>query len=222
VLDNPVWHALTGPQATVAEGTERAKRYDTEVAPFAGLPDEVEPSDWAALAGLVGPSGWACLFRREFDDPGWERPMAFPTVQMLGDEVDPDEADGAVVLGGADVPEMLDLTERTQPGPFAVRTHELGIYVGIRDGDGRLVAMAGERMRLDGVSEISAVCTDETARGRGHGEALVRDLVRRIKGRGELPVLHVVVENPARRLYERLGFTERMHFEVTVLQAPPA
>ena len=52
-------------------------------------------------------------------------------------------------LGDADVPEMLALTELTQPGPFGPRTHDLGRYIGIRV-DGRLAAMAGERMRPDG------------------------------------------------------------------------
>ena len=221
VLDNPVWHALNGPQATVAEGGGRAIRYLTDVAPFAALPDEPSADDWAALAALVGPAGWAALFRDEVHEPGWPRQMEFPTVQMTGDDVAPDEADGALVLGEADVPEMLALTERTQPGPFAPRTVELGTYLGIRDASGALVAMAGERMRPSGFTEISAVCTDESHRGRGLGTILVRDLVRRIRARGDRPLLHVTVENTnARRLYEALGFVERRRVEVVVVQAP--
>ena len=220
LLDNPVWHALTGPQAAMADGAEGARRYLTEVAPFAALPDEPSPADWDAMAALVGPAGWAALFRDVVEEPGWPRTMDLPTVQMVGADVEPAEAPGAVVLGVGDVPEMSDLVERTEPGPFAARTHELGTYLGIRDEDGRLVAMAGERIRPPGFTEISAVCTDDSQRGRGLGEALVRDLVGRIQGRGEVPILHVLVENPARRLYERLGFVDRMHFAVVVVQAP--
>ena len=58
-LDNPVWHALTGPQAQFSEGSSLALRYQTDVAVFAALPDDVGPDAWAALARLVGPGGAA-------------------------------------------------------------------------------------------------------------------------------------------------------------------
>src|SRR4029077_5363570 len=109
-------------------------------------------------------------------------------------------------LTPADVPAMLDLVARTQPGPFARRTIELGTYLGVREG-GALVAMAGERMHLDGHSEISAVCTDPSQRRRGLARDLVLTLARRIRARGERPFLHVAADNVnAIRLYEALGF----------------
>jgi predicted GNAT family acetyltransferase len=114
-----------------------------------------------------------------------------------------------VELGADSVPEMLDLVGRARPGPFWPRTREMGTYVGIRE-NGRLVAMAGERLRPPGWTEISAVCTAPEARGRGHAARLVRALAARIEARGERPFLHVAEENAgAVALYERLGFEVR-------------
>jgi ribosomal protein S18 acetylase RimI-like enzyme len=115
----------------------------------------------------------------------------------------------AVRLGPADVPEMLDLVARTQPGPFLPRTIVLGTYLGIRRA-GALVAMAGERMRPPGWSEISAVCTDPAHRGQGLAGRLVRAVGTVIRERGDVPFLHAAASNTAGiRLYEELGFTLR-------------
>jgi predicted GNAT family acetyltransferase len=104
---------------------------------------------------------------------------------------------------------MTDLVERTRPGPFTARTIELGTYLGVRD-EGRLVAMAGTRMRPAGYTEISAVCTDEGHRGRGLARLLVTRMVEEIEARDETPCLHALDSNAgAIRLYEQLGFTVR-------------
>jgi ribosomal protein S18 acetylase RimI-like enzyme len=211
VLDNPIWHALAGPQATVAEGDDHARRYDPAFAPFAAVPDDPTPADWAALRTLVGTDGFALLARTSLAVPDdWECVFEMPGTQMVweGDGLEPPELE-PLRLTAADIPEILDLVERTKPGPFAARTIELGTYVGVRV-DGALVAMAGERMHLPGFVEISAVCTDPAFRGRGLADALIRHLVIGITGRGETPCLHAVADNAsAIRVYERLGFTGR-------------
>ncbi|MEY2404896.1 MAG: hypothetical protein QOD38_2447, partial [Acidimicrobiaceae bacterium] len=109
----------------------------------------------------------------------------------------------------------------THPGPFERRTIELGEYIGVRDDAGVLVAMAGMRMQVPGYTEISAVCTDESVRGRGLASTLVRDLVGRILDRDETPVLHVMTTNvSAIRVYDRLGFTVRREQDVIGLRPP--
>jgi len=223
-LDNPVWHALTGPQSAFSEGSGLALRYPADVAAFAALPDEVGPDAWDALAHLVGPGGAAVLFRPAAVEPpgGWEISVRMNSLQMVATETigEPDET--FVRLGARDVAAMLSLVERTRPGPFARRTVELGTYLGRRAASGdRLVAMAGERVHPAGYTELSAVCTDAEARKRGLATRLVRAVAAGIEARGETPILHVLAENhTAIRVYETLGFATRAAFETLVVQAP--
>ena len=140
---------------------------------------------------------------------GWELEWLGDGVQLVATSLDARPDTEAVELGPGDVPDMLALTARTKPGPFLPRTIELGRYLGIRR-DGELVAMAGERLRPPGWTEISAVCTREDHRGRGLATTLVLALVAEIKSRGETPFLHAVTTNVnAVRLYQELGFTVR-------------
>jgi ribosomal protein S18 acetylase RimI-like enzyme len=220
-LTNPVLAALTGPHRAFADLRGHAARYQPDVTPFAGLPLDPTAGDWADLAALSGAGGSAVLAGPRRAAPvGWETGMDLPGVQMTGDalEVAPDPE--AVLLGPADVPEMLDLVARTKPGPFLPRTIQLGTYLGIRR-DGALVAMAGERMRVPGATEISAVCTAPAARGQGLAARLVRAVGAVIRGRGERPFLHAAATNTtAIRLYEHLGFTVSRELEFVGYRAP--
>lgn len=222
LLDNPVWHALTGPQQKVADARLGASRYEPEVAPFSAMPDVPTDGTWDDLRDLVGHGGVAVLFAKPPAVPDeWEEVFRIPTVQMVATSVAPATAADAQPLHPDDVDDMLALVGRTHPGPFERRTIELGDYLGVRDDTGTLVAMAGMRMQLPGYTEISAVCTDEAARGRGLASALVRDLVGRILDRGETPVLHVMSTNVgAIRVYDQLGFTRRREQDVIGLRSP--
>ncbi|RAK61656.1 hypothetical protein DJ021_02430 [Phenylobacterium hankyongense] len=120
-------------------------------------------------------------------------------------------------LGTDDVPDMLALTAATEPGPFGPRTIEMGRYLGVRSGDGRLAAMAGQRLALDGFTEISAVCTDPSFRGQGHARALVATLASQVIEGGKLAFLHVKTENGAKVVYGKLGFEVRRPIQYTVL-----
>jgi predicted GNAT family acetyltransferase len=126
-------------------------------------------------------------------------------------------ATGIELLGKPDIPAMMALAEATKPGPFGPRTIELGRYVGVRR-DGRLVAMAGERMRLTGFTEISAVCVDPAYRGQGLAASMIFALVAPILDRSETPFLHAFSSNrPAIALYQRLGFGLRRQVHLAVL-----
>jgi ribosomal protein S18 acetylase RimI-like enzyme len=221
ILDNPAWAALTGPQASLAERHGRGARFLTDVSMFAGLADPADPRAWHDLAALLGP-GDAVLIAAPVvtPPPGWSRTGGASGVQLLGSGVPGRPDPEAVVLTDADVPEILDLVERTNPGPFRKRTTELGTYLGIRRG-GALVAMAGERMRLPGYTEISAVCTDPAFRGAGLASRLTRAVAAGIRARGDVPFLHAAAANTgAIRLYEHLGFVLRTRLEFAAYQIP--
>jgi ribosomal protein S18 acetylase RimI-like enzyme len=220
-LDAVIWRALTSVQESLAEGDDRARRYPAATAPFAATVD-TEPASFRSLLALVGGGDQIALFTTEEVEP----PSAFSVVRR--DPVDQmvlEDADACalqpgapiVALGVADVPEMLALASVTQPGPFGSRTIELGHYIGIRR-RGALVAMAGERMRLDGFTEISAVCVEPAYRGHGLAVDLVRSLVSSIAARSEIPFLHVFSSNHAAiALYRKLGFALRRRMHLAVL-----
>lgn len=207
-LDAPVLAALTGPHARFAQRSGTALRYPPEVSIWAAFPDDAAGWRDAETFGTFSVAGEPRA-RRD----GWEATMRLPGVQLDGSGMAVAADPEAVVLGPADVPEMLDLVARTRPGPFSTRTVEMGTYLGIREG-GVLVAMAGERMRPPGWSEISAVCTAPQARGRGLASRLVRAVGAAIRERGDVPFLHAAADNVAAvALYEHLGFTLRRRLE---------
>ncbi|CAN5447024.1 GNAT family N-acetyltransferase [soil metagenome] len=221
VLDNPVWFALTGRQAGIAVRQGGAAVFDPELSLFVGLEDDSDAS-WADLARLRGPSAPVVMFQREHAPSGWTRTFSGRGLQMIAESVEPVDDTEIVELGSDDAVEMFELAERTKPGPFERRTPELGGYFGIRR-DGRLVAMAGERMRPAGWTEISAVCTDAAARGQGLAGRLVRRVASTIAGRGDRAMLHVATSNTgAAALYERLGFRLRREVGFAAYLTPKA
>lgn len=214
-LDRPIWTALTTRQAHLGQGDALARRYHADVAPFAALSSET-PAAYEALRQLLQPHEQAALLSlAPLDGTEALRVENVGTIhQMVATRAVAGTADDLDVirLDSADSAEMLDLAQRTKPGPFGKRTHEMGRYIGVRD-QGRLIAMAGERMRIDGYVEISAVCVDDSWRGKGLAGRLIDILRSEIGQRGETPFLHVFSHNTtAIRLYERLGFELRRAF----------
>ncbi|MFD8719323.1 GNAT family N-acetyltransferase [Streptomyces sp. NPDC059629] len=223
ILDNPALASLTGPHAHFAERRGRILRYPVDVSPWLALPDEPDARDWADLAALAGPGEEVGLpgYRGELPD-GWELTMDIAGVQLVDEGMEAVPEPAAVRLGPADVPEILDLIERTRPGPFLPRTIDMGTYLGIRR-DGRLIAMAGERLHPPGWTEISAVCTDPAYRGEGLATRLIRAVAYGIRERGETPFLHTGAENTtAIRLYESLGFRLRRRTAFLAARVPQA
>jgi ribosomal protein S18 acetylase RimI-like enzyme len=214
-LDNPIWYALTGPHRQFAIGHGKARHYPREMAPFSGIA-EATAAAYADLSIDLPPPSEARLFRSTDHPapPGWETVSARQIVQMVCDGTDlppPNDLDARIApLGTADAPDMLALVDVAQPGPFAPRTIQLGNYVGVRHSrTGQLIAMGGERLRVDDYVELSAIAVHPDARGWGLGMAITYHLARAAISRAEAPFLHVYPDNPALGLYTRLGFRER-------------
>jgi ribosomal protein S18 acetylase RimI-like enzyme len=220
-LDNPIFNALGTCQAHFAESYGVLRRFPAEVTTLGGFPDP-NAEGFAAMRGLLAAGGGLVLFlpKRITPPEGLEIMTEGALLQMILENdarLEPNrKLYDFIELGEADVPEMVELATLTKPGPFATRTREMGTYLGIRK-DGKLVAMAGERLKLPGYTEISAVCTHPEHLGHGYAGFLMTILAERIRGRGEVPILHVRAENTrAVPLYERLGFRHRLlsHFAV--------
>ncbi len=221
LLDNVAWHALRGPLAHCADAasTAEAVRFDPEINLVAAV-ERADAAGWAALAALAGPGGFVALFRDAIPPPppGWQEHYRAGCFQMIAGELPPRPSLDAITLGADDADDMLELAQLTEPGPFFIRTHEQGRYVGVRR-DGRLVAMAGERFRVPGFTEVSAVCTHPDARGEGLGGALTLEIAHGIRARGDEACLHLLDTNePAHRLYQKLGFRDRRMTAVVAAQ----
>lgn len=216
-LDRPVWNALNTRQSLLGLGSERAKRFRPEINLFAAAADR-SPDSLAALAALMS------------DQMGLVEADPFPevpgtcvqrqaTVNQMIATASPGLADdfSYAVLGEVDGPDMLALATLTEPGPFFAETWRMGHFIGVRDG-GQLIAMAGQRMRVPGFTEVSAVCTHPDHRGRGLAGKLMRVIIDRIVGEGDAAFLHVYPDNAgAIGLYETLGFRFRRALTFTTL-----
>jgi ribosomal protein S18 acetylase RimI-like enzyme len=227
LLDNPIFNALSTCQANFAESHGVLRRFPSEVTPLGGFP---EPGDeaFAALRGSLAHGGALGVFLPSRIPPpdGLEIVLEGPLLQMILENDShlpaPSKTHAFIEHGPADVLEMVELATMTKPGPFATRTHEMGTYLGIRK-DGKLVAMAGERLKLPGYTEISAVCTHPDHQGQGYAGFLMTILAERIRERGEVPFLDVKLENTrAIQLYERLGFRKRHLYHYAVFRASGA
>jgi len=210
-LDNPAWWALLGIQAAFATGAAHVKRYRRGILPFAAydqgaresmeaLNDWLEPGEIFYLIGGLPPL-----------PAGWELVKELPCVQMILPSPIVMAADDVVVtpLTAARSADMYNLINKVQPGYYEPGTNQLGDYYGILQQD-KLVAIAGERMRLQQLTEISAICTDPDYTGRKYAQHLITHLCNTNLDRGNTPFLHVLQTNVrAISLYEYMGFIQR-------------
>jgi ribosomal protein S18 acetylase RimI-like enzyme len=210
-LDKLIWTALTTRQAALSEGNALARRLHANIGPFAAALNNSDAAV-AALAAQILPGGDISLLEPSPPEAPADVEVAFsaPGLQMVAHAFTPGGRESPIEpLGEQDADDMLALATLTRPGPFRARTHTLGRFVGIRDGR-RLVAMAGERLQINGYVEISAVCTHPDYRSRGYGAALMRAVGARILADGETPFLHTYANNAgAVALYRSLGFSVR-------------
>jgi predicted GNAT family acetyltransferase len=224
-LDNPIWHALSTRLERFAEVSGIARQFPPGVTTLAGCAEPTQEA-FDSLAQMGTDGRVSVLFLERVVNPpdAWNVIAGGSLIQMEGERdrnLPAAQREDIIELSAEDAPEMLALAKLTNPGPFGNRTHELGTYLGIHS-EGKLVAMAGERLRLPGYTEISAVCTHPEFLGRGFAGTLIAALMKCMRKKDEKPILHVRADNSrAIELYQRLGFVERRRFEVLVITLRP-
>jgi ribosomal protein S18 acetylase RimI-like enzyme len=219
LLDNIMWHVLTGPHARFSAGGATAKRYASGFSPILGFADVARPDLDALRPFTAAGEHFYCSDWRGDVPAGWTLDAEATMFQMLwqGDMPENDPMPEALPLEPSHAAAALALAELTRPGPFGPRTLELGDYFGAFDGE-RLIAMAGERMAAGPLREISGVCTHPEHQGRGLARRLMLKLVRRQMQRGQTPLLHVMRANEgAHALYLRMGFVDHRETVVRVI-----
>ena len=207
-LDNIMWNCLSGPHAQFAAGTGDVRRYAPGFSPILGFAHPEQP-DFAALESICAPGeSFYCDIWTGAPPRGWQIEKEATMFKMVWSAPLPeaDAAPDAVPLRPEHAPQAVALAKLTNPGPFGIRTPELGEYFGYFEGD-RLVAMAGERFRAGDLQEVSGICTHPDFQGRGLAKKLTLKLIRRQMQRGKTTFLHVMSHNTgARTLYEKMGF----------------
>jgi len=219
LLDNIMWNCLSGPHARFATGAGDVRRYAPGFSPIVGCRDPHHP-DFEVLSNYCEPGESFYLDIWSDDAPaGWRIDREAHMFKMVWDAPAPreDAAPDAVALRPEHAAQAVELAKLTNPGPFGVRTPELGEYFGYFEGD-RLIAMAGERMCAGNLHEVSGICTHPDFQGRGLARKLTLKLVYRQMLRGKTPFLHVMSHNtPARALYAKMGFRDYRETVVRVV-----
>ena len=208
-LDNPAWHSLNEIHRSFALGNDLLKRYDPEISPFGGINTEEDVSN--ILNGCVSPGESMYIIATKPPlPPGFEIEKELICLQMVcPDIITMDTTEHITLLTDAYNDAVKDLVNLVQPGYFRAKTKTMGEYFGIYQND-MLVAVTGERMRMNGFTEVSAVVTHPDFTGKGYAKQLVAHTVNKNLADNIIPYLHVTEDNaPAIRLYEKLGFQTR-------------
>lgn len=222
LLDRPIWSALSTAHAGLAEGDGLARRYGPGLLSLAGTAVDT-PQAADDFAALVRPGETLYFLQADpvLPPAGFETLVATEAVQMIAQDVPAVALDEAIVaLDAADAEEMMALATLTKPGPFSLKSQALGRFWGVRV-DGRIVAMAGERMKQPDYTELSGVCTHPDHRGKGYARRLSLHVAAKIVEAGARPYLHAFASNTAAiGLYETIGFSLRRSMHVAALRRP--
>jgi predicted GNAT family acetyltransferase len=213
VLDNAIWEALSTHQQYLNAGTDQLKYFPKEVSPLFALQNWDQADHDTLAKELPADRSFFVLIAREIEIPDTMHiQFTLPLYQMVATKTISSEHNHHAIiqkLSDKDVPQMLELTAKTKPGPFGTHTIEFGNYYGIFEGD-HLVSMAGQRLQTNDFTEVSAICTDPAHLGKGYAAALTQQVCSCIYETGKTPFLHVRQDNVgAIKLYQKLGFEIR-------------
>jgi len=208
-LDNPAWHSLNETHSSFAIGDDEIKFYQPGICSFGGVSSK-QPDLISFLNNHEELSSFFIL---------GEKPPALSNLiiekelvclQMIcPHQIKIDLMESPIYLNKTFEKELYELANLVQPGYFEKDTSMMGDYFGIFKND-KLVAVTGERMKMFGFTEISAVVTHPDHTGKGFAKQLVAYTANKIFEQNIVPYLHVAETNTnAIILYEKLGFITR-------------
>ena len=208
-LDNPAWHSLNEIHRSFAIGNDEIKFYTPEICPFGGI-----NSKQANLIAFVKENKQLNSFFIIGGKPQTSSNLVIEKelvcLQMICSvPIQIEYTENFIKLIKEYKKQLTDLVNLVQPGYFKEGTSQMGDYYGIFKNN-KLVAVAGERMKMFDFTEISAVVTHPGFTGKGYAKQLVAYTANKIFDQNIIPYLHVAESNtPAINLYEKLGFTPR-------------
>jgi ribosomal protein S18 acetylase RimI-like enzyme len=208
-LDNPVWNSLSEEHEKFCIDYNGVKFYNPDYCPFGGFIN-LEETEKATGAYAALSENFFVVGEKPKISSSLKTVKELVCLQMIIHEKIQLKMDNEIIKLTDDYKhELLDLVNLVQPGYFKPKTTSLGNYYGIFV-DQKLVAVAGERMKMNDFTEVSAIITHPDYTGKGYAKQLTAYVVNQIFTENKTPFLHVVESNiGAIKLYEKLGFVTR-------------
>ena len=215
ILDNMIWNAITTGNNDIAIINGDVGCYLPDIAPFAGMKN-FNDVNLKRLYEFIPPNrnvAISSLHKMDHDENKWKLIQPMDVTQMVYEHTvntfTTKNSSLIVPLSEEHIPQMLELTAITRPGPFLQHTIRFKNYFGIFIED-RLAAMTGQRMHPKPYLEVSAVCTHPDFRGMGYAKTLMLHVMKLILDDSFTPFLHVLSNNSnAIELYKTIGFQTR-------------
>lgn len=224
LLDNMIWNALQTGNREMAILDEQVGYYRPDIAPFAAMVEPTGENFNRLYQFLPAEKTIALTYPANVqpDNRYWKIIREMDCCQMVYEEpvscFTTKETDKIQQLTEDHIPQMIELTAMTRPGPFFQNTILFGNYFGIFE-NGQLASMCGQRMNPIPYLEVSAVCTHPDHRGKGFAKALMLRVMELILQQSFTPFLHVLSENStAIGLYESIGFRIRTRLNINMIK----
>jgi len=224
ILDNMIWNAITTGNNDIAVINGDVGCYLPDIAPFAGMKD-FNDTNLKKLYEFIPANrsvAISSIHKMDHDESSWKLLQPMDVTQMVYEPsvntFTTKNSSLIVPLSEEHVPQMLELTALTRPGPFLQQTIRFKNYFGVFI-EGRLAAMTGQRMHPIPYMEVSAVCTHPDFRGKGYAKALMLHVMKIILDNSFTHFLHVLSNNTnAIELYKTNGFQTRKQIFVDVIR----
>ena len=208
-LDNPVWCSLSETHKNFSIGYPHIKFYHPDYCPFGGYGANKTVSNYIDEYSKLTDNFFIVGNKPAFSD-SLKLNNELVCRQMIPEyKIETDIKEKIMKLEEEHANELFQLVNQVQPGYFRRKTFLLGSYYGIFKNN-KLIAVSGERMKMNEYIEISAVVTHPEHTGKGYAKQLVAHTANRIFDQNKIPYLHVAETNTtAIKLYEKLSFKTR-------------